>query len=63
MSISIALVGDYNEEVIAHTAIPRVLELASIAVEADVTWSWIETTAIRTLSPAGSTAPINQKIY
>ncbi len=46
-SISIALIGDYNKAVIAHTAIPRALELASVAVKVDVTWSWIETTAIR----------------
>jgi len=46
MSISIALVGDYNEQVIAHTAIPRALELANGAIELNVTWSWIETTAI-----------------
>ncbi len=46
MSISIALVGDYNERVIAHTAIPLALELASTALDAKITWSWIETTAI-----------------
>lgn len=47
MSISIALVGDYNERVIAHTAIPLALKLASTALDAKVDWSWIETTAIR----------------
>jgi len=46
MSVSIALVGDYNERVIAHTAIPRALELASASLDAKVTWSWVETTAI-----------------
>lgn len=46
MSISIALVGDYNERVIAHTAIPLALKLASTALDAKVDWSWIETTAI-----------------
>jgi CTP synthase (UTP-ammonia lyase) len=47
MSISIALVGDYSERVIAHTAIPLALKLASTALDAKVDWSWIETTAIR----------------
>ena len=46
MNISIALVGDYNEHVIAHTAIPRALELASAALKVNIAWSWIETTAI-----------------
>ncbi len=46
MGISIALVGDYNKAVIAHSAIPLALKLASAAVEVDVNWSWIETNTI-----------------
>lgn len=46
MNISIALVGDYNKHVIAHTAIPHALELASVALKINVTYSWIETITI-----------------
>lgn len=46
MSISIALVGDYNEHVIAHTAIPRALEYAGSTLDINITWSWIETKTI-----------------
>ena len=47
MKISIALVGDYNEAVIAHTAIPLALNLASLHVKVDVSWSWLDTASIR----------------
>lgn len=46
MSTSIALVGDYNEHVVAHTAIPRALEYASSALNISITWSWVETKII-----------------
>ncbi|OGT37256.1 MAG: hypothetical protein A3F11_04865 [Gammaproteobacteria bacterium RIFCSPHIGHO2_12_FULL_37_14] len=46
MSASIALVGDYNEHIIAHTAIPRALEYASSALNINITWSWVETKTI-----------------
>jgi len=46
MSNSIALIGDYNEHVIAHTAIPKVLELARTALVKDLQWQWIETLTI-----------------
>ena len=46
MNAAIALVGDYQEAVIAHRAIPRALELACTGTAAKVTWSWISTSTI-----------------
>lgn len=40
---SIALVGDYSPEVIAHRAIPMALELANRDLGAKATWSWVQT--------------------
>jgi len=40
---SIALVGDYSPEVIAHRAIPVALELANRDLGAKATWSWVQT--------------------
>ena len=37
----IALVGDYNENVVAHRAIPIALELAAGDSRADVSWDWL----------------------
>jgi CTP synthase (UTP-ammonia lyase) len=37
----IALVGDYNESVTAHRAIPIALKLAVDSLNADVSWEWI----------------------
>lgn len=37
----IALVGDYNESVTAHRAIPIALKMAVDQLKADVTWEWI----------------------
>jgi len=45
--VRLALVGDRSDEVIAHRAIPRALELAGAAAGAEVTWTWVHTTAIR----------------
>ena len=45
-SISIALIGDYNKDIVAHTAIPRALEYASSTLNIKITWSWIETKTI-----------------
>lgn len=39
----LALIGDYNPEVIAHQAIPRALELAVKATRVSATWDWIGT--------------------
>jgi CTP synthase (UTP-ammonia lyase) len=43
MSPTIALVGDYSPDVLAHRAIPRALELARAATGADVVWRWVRT--------------------
>ncbi len=42
----IALVGDYSDQVTAHRAIPRALELARGISGADVAWEWVATKAI-----------------
>jgi CTP synthase (UTP-ammonia lyase) len=44
--ILVALVGDHDPAVIAHQAIPRALELAARAAEADVSWEWVGTDTI-----------------
>jgi CTP synthase (UTP-ammonia lyase) len=46
----IALVGDHNENVVAHRAIPIALKLAVSELRADVSWEWLST---RDLPPAG----------
>lgn len=43
MKRTLALVGDYSPEVIAHRAIPRALELACAATKIDLTWQWVAT--------------------
>lgn len=43
MAISIALVGDPNDAVLAHRCIPRALELAGQAEKCSVTPAWIQT--------------------
>jgi CTP synthase (UTP-ammonia lyase) len=52
---TIALVGDYSEEVTAHRAIPRALQLARESLGADVDWTWIKTRDIR--NPSSDLAP------
>ncbi len=43
MTASIALVGDFNDQVIvAHKAIPRALEFANSTLGANITWKWID---------------------
>jgi len=44
---TIALVGDYSPEVVAHQAIPRALELAGRDVGARVAWAWVHTRGVR----------------
>ena len=46
-TIRLALVGDRSESVIAHRAIPRALELAGNGLGAELTWTWVHTTAIQ----------------
>ena len=40
---TLALVGDYSPDVIAHRAIPRALELACAATKCRLTWQWVAT--------------------
>lgn len=42
----LALVGDFNPQIIAHAAIPRALELACAATGSKVEWVWIGTEKI-----------------
>ena len=46
MKNTIGLIGDFNDKVIAHKAIPLALELANNALGTNVTWSWIETNTL-----------------
>ena len=43
MSPAIALVGDYDEQVIAHQAIPPALRLARAVTGVPLTWTWVPT--------------------
>ncbi len=43
MNLSIALIGDYNEEVIAHKVIPQSIDLASKSLGFDSNTQWIST--------------------
>lgn len=43
MKTTIALIGDYNEKVTAHRAIPLALKLANAALKTNIVWSWFET--------------------
>jgi CTP synthase (UTP-ammonia lyase) len=45
-AIRIGLIGDYNETVTAHQAIPRALELAAGALGASVDYEWVPTQEI-----------------
>src|SRR3954467_6580596 len=47
MSATIALIGDYSPEVVAHQAIPRALELARREAGVDAAWRWVNTRDIR----------------
>jgi CTP synthase (UTP-ammonia lyase) len=47
MTATIALLGDYSPDVIAHRAIPRALELARDKAQVDVSWRWIQTRDLR----------------
>jgi CTP synthase (UTP-ammonia lyase) len=42
----LALVGDFNADVVAHRAIPLALELANQTTGCAVTWDWIGTDAL-----------------
>ena len=47
MKPSIALVGDFSPDVVAHRAIPRALELAGAAEHREVDWNWVHTASIQ----------------
>jgi CTP synthase (UTP-ammonia lyase) len=47
MTQSIALIGNYNEHVVAHKAIPLAIELVNKLLGADFSWAWIETETIQ----------------
>jgi CTP synthase (UTP-ammonia lyase) len=44
--VRVGLIGDYDESVVAHQAIPRALELAGAAVGVDVTAVWMHTASL-----------------
>jgi CTP synthase (UTP-ammonia lyase) len=44
--VRLALIGDFNPDVVAHRAIPPALELASKATGCTVSWDWIGTDTI-----------------
>lgn len=43
---SIALIGDYNERVIAHQAIPKALDLAATALGVDCEYEWVDSDVV-----------------
>jgi len=47
MPATLALVGDYTAESVAHRAIPLALELAGLAENLPVTWTWVPTVSIQ----------------
>ncbi len=47
MSKTIALVGDFNEQVLAHTAILKTIELVEKNLDIRIHWQWLETDKIR----------------
>ena len=42
----IALVGDYNETIVAHRAIPIALQMVVAALKVDVRWDWLPTSTL-----------------
>jgi CTP synthase (UTP-ammonia lyase) len=54
--IRVALIGDRNDAVLAHKAIPLSLELAGAKLGCQVSWDWVATSSIR--SSARSSAEI-----
>jgi len=43
MKILIALIGDYNDSITAHRAIPPAIELAASALNIEVSYEWVST--------------------
>ncbi len=48
--MTVAIIGDRSEEVLAHRAIPKALEMASQSLEQPLDWHWIQTRAITDVS-------------
>ncbi len=48
----IALVGDYDENIVAHRAIPIALELAAKDLRADVSWEWLHSRELQPTAEA-----------
>jgi CTP synthase (UTP-ammonia lyase) len=48
----IALVGDYDENIVAHRAIPVALGLAARELRADVLWEWLPSRELRPTAAA-----------
>ena len=46
MSLNVALVGDYNEDVLAHKAIPSAIDLASDNLGLSTVYNWISTESV-----------------
>lgn len=44
--VNIALVGDYNSEVVAHLAIPAALKYSSALLNVEINYDWIDTETI-----------------
>ena len=42
----VALIGDFNPDVVAHRVIPQALDLAAKQVGVSVTWDWVGTNTI-----------------
>jgi CTP synthase (UTP-ammonia lyase) len=45
-TIRVALIGDHDESVLAHKAIPQALELAGASLDRPIEWEWLHTTSI-----------------
>jgi CTP synthase (UTP-ammonia lyase) len=54
--IRVALIGDYDQTVTAHQAIPRALAAAAAALDASISWDWIGTQSVET-EPARQLSP------
>jgi len=50
----IALIGDYNDSVVAHRAIPIALRMAADALKVDVNWEWLHSASL--------TAPVSNHL-
>lgn len=45
-TLTVAIIGDRAEEVLAHRAIPKALEMASRSLDQTLDWHWVPTRAI-----------------